>query len=60
MLYRIVLALEDGNGTMSAGGPDSGGARAWQEFVAESYGCMADDPIERGDQGWYEDRGPLT
>ncbi len=58
VLYRIVLALEDGNGATSpaasAGGPDSDGARAWQEFVAETYGCMA------GDQGWYEDRGSLT
>ena len=28
----------------------------WKHFVQETYGCLADDPIERGDQGKYEIR----
>ena len=64
VLYRIVLALEDGTDSelqaKSAGTPGSDGEHAWRDFVAETYGCLADDPIERGDQGWYEDRGSLT
>jgi hypothetical protein len=28
----------------------------WMNFVNETYGCLADDPIERGDQGVFEKR----
>ena len=28
----------------------------WQTFIQETYGCLADDPIARGDQGTYERR----
>lgn len=28
----------------------------WQTFIQETYGCLADDPITRGDQGTYERR----
>ncbi len=31
----------------------------WQAFVNETYGCLADDPIERGEQGVYEIREVL-
>jgi len=31
----------------------------WLAFVHETYGCLADDPIERGDQGRYEVRENL-
>lgn len=64
VLYKIVLALEEATGSelqaQAAGGPECNAVSAWHEFVAETYGCLADDPIERGDQGWYEDRGSLT
>src|SRR5262245_170814 len=28
----------------------------WQTFIQETYGCLADDLITRGDQGTYEKR----
>ncbi|MCI0512009.1 hypothetical protein L0128_02190 [candidate division KSB1 bacterium] len=28
----------------------------WHEFIKETYGCLADDPIERGTQSKYEIR----
>ncbi len=32
----------------------------WKHFVADTYGCMADAPIERGDQGSYERREDIA
>ncbi|MBM3236918.1 hypothetical protein FJZ31_11560 [Candidatus Poribacteria bacterium] len=29
---------------------------SWHDFIKETYGCLADDPIERGPQGKYEIR----
>jgi hypothetical protein len=29
---------------------------SWSAFIEETYGCLSDDPIERGDQGVYEIR----
>ena len=31
-------------------------AADWHTFIQETYGCLADDPIERGDQGDYDVR----
>ncbi|SLM31657.1 conserved hypothetical protein [Desulfamplus magnetovallimortis] len=28
----------------------------WLAFIENTYGCLSDDPIERGDQGNYEIR----
>lgn len=28
----------------------------WRNFIEETYGCLADAPIERGEQGQYEVR----
>ncbi len=28
----------------------------WQQFVKETYGCLAEAPIQRGDQGKFEIR----
>lgn len=28
----------------------------WLDFIQETYGCLVDVPIERGDQGNYEIR----
>ena len=28
----------------------------WHNFIQETYGCLADAPIERGEQGQYEIR----
>lgn len=33
--------------------------RGWPKGFFNLAGCMADDPIVRGDQGWYEERTPL-
>ncbi|MGA1867150.1 MAG: hypothetical protein ACMUJM_01245 [bacterium] len=29
---------------------------SWPDFIKVTYGCLADDPIKRGDQGKYEIR----
>ena len=51
VLYRIIKALEE---------PSSGNwqtdAAAWKTFVSETYGSMAESPIERGPQGEFEVR----
>ncbi len=31
----------------------------WHTFLRETYGILADDPIERPPQGDYEEREPL-
>ncbi len=28
----------------------------WLTFIEQTYGCLADDPIERGEQGEFEMR----
>lgn len=33
--------------------------REWEAFVNEMYGALADDPIERGDQGIPETRDAI-
>ena len=30
--------------------------REWLAFIERTYGCLADDPIERGEQGEFEVR----
>lgn len=31
----------------------------YQKFLTETYGSLRDTPIERGEQGEYEEREPL-
>lgn len=31
-------------------------AKEWQDFVAQMFGCLADDPIYRGNSGIFEVR----
>jgi len=51
LLYSIIKLLENGTqGTAVATDLD------WREFVANTYGCLADAPISRGDQGHFESR----
>ena len=52
-LYRIVQAFE-APAQVAVG--DTIDDAHWHEFIAETYGCFADDPIARGDQGRYEIR----
>ncbi len=52
-LYRIVRAFE---APLKGKTTDTIEEVQWQQFIAETYGCFADDPIARGDQGRYEIR----
>lgn len=52
VVYRMVLSLETPPG-------DEEGARSWKEFVAATYGSLADAPIARGEQGELEVRDLL-
>lgn len=33
--------------------------QSWEDFIHATYGILADDPIERGDQGEYEIRDEI-
>ncbi|KHE92699.1 MAG: hypothetical protein K8F52_08660 [Candidatus Scalindua rubra] len=53
ILYRIIKALEvPVEGHVKQFSEQS----EWHEFIQETYGCLSDAPIERGDQGVYEVR----
>ncbi len=51
LLYGIIKLLENGKQ-----GTAVGTDLDWHEFVANTYGCLADAPISRGDQGHFESR----
>ena len=51
VLYKIIKAPEHGG--------DADRPETWHDFIAETYGCLSDDPIARGDQGKYEIRGSI-
>jgi hypothetical protein len=57
-LYRIVKALEEPGrpGVSERRGHEA----SWVQFVAETYGSLANAPIERGDQGEYEVRASFA
>jgi hypothetical protein len=58
-LYKIVVAFGRGpDRSQDLGAEDVVGP--WADFVQETYGSLADDPIERGPQGSYESRERLT
>jgi len=50
VLYKIIMAFQ------SQPKEANDDQTEWQAFVNETYGCLADDPIERGEQGVYEIR----
>ena len=50
-LYIVIKAF--GASEQSAD-TDSRKGLDWKKFIAETYGCFADDPIVRSDQGVYE------
>jgi hypothetical protein len=52
VLYKIIKALQTSNQSDTIKKLDTD----WLQFVNETYGCLADDPIERGKQGQYEIR----
>jgi hypothetical protein len=47
VLYKIIKAFEP---PIKA----HGGKSEWLQFINETYGCLADNPIERGEQRTYE------
>jgi len=61
VLYKIIKIFETPpEMVLSYGTPAANiaakDARDWHAFIASTYGCLADDPITRGDQGQYEVR----
>lgn len=60
ILYRIIKAFEAESGLPKKPWEDRAGqtddSQQWTEFVKKTYGCMADHPISRADQGSYEER----
>ena len=53
VLYKIIKSLQTSNQIDIA---EKNSKTDWKQFVEETYGCLADDPIERGEQGIYEIR----
>ena len=51
LLYGIIKLLENG-----APVAEAETHLDWHEFVANTYGCLSDAPISRGEQGHYESR----
>ena len=56
VLHRIVLALDSGNG----GKTSDAKSLAWGRFIDETYGCLAETPIDRGESADYESREELV
>ncbi|MES1240339.1 MAG: hypothetical protein ABUT39_01850 [Acidobacteriota bacterium] len=54
VLYRIIKALEGPSPRLTEADQSS-----WRAFVAETYGSMAESPIERAPQGSIEMREPI-
>lgn len=58
VLYKIIKIFESPSDRKTSDTELSAGVaqQSWQRFVAETYGSLSDDPIERGDQDVYEIR----
>lgn len=62
LLYGIIKLLENGTREDAMSSPaearvaEAGAHPDWHDFIASTYGCFADAPISRGDQGRYETR----
>lgn len=61
ILYRIIKAFEMPIGEVAEPAKvkskqSSQGQAEWHRFIQETYGCLSETPIERGDQGVYEVR----
>lgn len=56
ILHRIIAALAS-SPCSSKPAPESPHEQPeWRRFIEDTYGCLADDPIERGAQGGFEIR----
>jgi len=56
VLYRIIQALMSPLDLVAVAPQSTVDTLNWQKFIEDTYGCLADDPIERGEQGEYEVR----
>ena len=56
ILYRIIKALVNPPDLAAAGPQGTVEVSNWRRFIEDTYGCLADDPLERGNQGQYETR----
>ena len=56
VLHRIIKALENSLDLTGATYSSTVEAPSWEEFIETTYGCLSDDPIERGKPGQYEVR----
>jgi hypothetical protein len=60
VLYKIIKIFaappKVDNGKMATSLAEKDDELDWQAFIARTYGCLADSPIERGDQGVCEVR----
>lgn len=56
VLYRIIKALVNPETSMAAMPQVDAPLSSWPTFIQQTYGSLADDPIERGSQGQYEVR----
>ena len=62
ILYKIIKAFETSpktkvdNMKATTNTIEENNKKDWLKFIEGTYGCLADDPIERGDQGSYEIR----
>jgi DNA replication initiation complex subunit (GINS family) len=50
-LYKIIRALEKQEGQVPG--------KDWFDFISQTYGCMQDSPIKRGNQGAFDMRGEI-
>lgn len=55
VLFRIVKALEVSK-KLPKNNFKKKKSLSWHKFIEATYGCLADDPIRRGEQGDYEIR----
>jgi hypothetical protein len=56
ILYRIIKALEIPVSEVTEHLEIVNKQSEWHNFIQETYGCLADAPIEREEQGKYEVR----
>ena len=56
ILYRIIKVLEVPETEVTKPFEIKNKESDWHNFIQETYGCLADAPIERGEQGKYEIR----
>lgn len=56
ILHRIIMALAGSPCPSKPVAEALDETPKWRRFIEDTYGCLADDPIERGEQGCYEMR----